>query len=171
MTGCTFNDGPIPGWTLVGGGGLWEPSSVYLNPPLPNGNIVAFSNDGTISQTLGVLQIPDATYTLSVYVGDRLDNKTSDYSISLFAGSTLLCKFSGSNAAITPGTFANETCTYQSGTSVPSGDLSIVLASAGTQTDFDNVSLNEVSVPEPDSTTLLAAGLLCAGLLTKYLRA
>lgn len=168
-TGCAYNFGPIPGWT---GGGSFQPSSVYLNLPLPDGNVVAYSNGGSISQTLGVSLLPNSTYTLSVFVGDRLDNENTSYSLSLLAGSTTLCTFGGLNSAITPGTFADETCTYHSGASVPTGDLSIVLTSAGTQTDFDNVSLDVASVvvPEPSSMALLAAGLLGVALLSGYMK-
>lgn len=169
-TGCAYNGGPIPGWTLTGNGGSFQPSSLYFNLPLPDGNIVAYSNGGSISQDLGVSLLADATYTLSVFVGDRLDNRTSNYSLSLLAGTTTLCTFSGSNASITPGTFADETCTFQSGTTLPSGDLSIVLTSAGTQTDFDDVSLSVVSVPEPSSVVLLVVGLLSVGLFSRYLK-
>jgi hypothetical protein len=162
----------MPGWTVIGNAGSFQPNSTYFNLPLPNGSIVAFSNGGSISQDLGVTLLPDSIYTLSVFVGDRLDMRNTTYSIALMAGSTALCTFSGANAAIGAGSFADETCSYTSGATVPSGDLSIVLTSAGTQTDFDNVSLNAVtSVPEPTSMALLAAGLLCAGLLSRCLKA
>ena len=168
-TGCAFNWGPIPGWTMTGSGGSFQPNSTYFNLPLPNGNVVAFSSGGTISQDLGVSLLPETTYTLSVFVGERLDQLNTNYSIALMAGSTTLCTFSGSNASITPGTFADETCTYQSGATVPTGDLSIVLRSAGVQSDFDNVSVNaNVPVPEPSSMGLLAVGLLCAIFLARY---
>jgi hypothetical protein len=157
----------MPGWTVVGSGGLFQPSSSYFNLPLPDGNIVAYSNGGSISQTLAVSLIANSTYTLSVFVGDRLDQLFSNYSIALMAGSTNLCTFAGSNASITPGTFADETCTYHSGATVPPGNLEIVLASAGTQTDFDNVSL-KVNVPEPGILALFSTGLLCVGFYLAY---
>ena len=170
--GCgSWNYGPIPGWTLTGSGGSFEPTSTTLDLPLPNGSIVAFSNGGSISQNLGVTLLPDSIYTLSVFVGDRLDAYHANYSLALMAGSTTLCTFSGSDATIGAGLFANETCTYKSGATVPSGDLSIVLTSAGAQADFDNVSLNVTSVPEPTSLALMAAGLVCAALLTRCLKA
>jgi PEP-CTERM motif len=171
-SGCGFNGGSMPGWTVSGSGGQFQPSSSYFNLPLPDGNIVAYSNGGSISQTLGVSLLPDSIYTLSVFVGDRLDNRFANYSINLMAGSTSLCTFSGSNASITPGMFADETCTYQSGSSLPAGNLSILLTSAGTQTDFDNVSLNvnSVSVPEPSSLALVCAGFLCVGVLFIFLK-
>ena len=75
--------------------------------------------------------------------------------------------FLRNSASITAGTFADETCTYQSGSVVPLGDLSIVLSSNGqpgvvSQLDVDNVSLTTgVSTPEPGSLALTALGLLC----------
>ena len=166
--GCAFNGGAMPGWTGVGSLGSFQPSSVFFNLPLPDGNIVAYSNGGSISQTLGVSLDPNSMYTLSVFVGNRLDNRNTDYSISLLAGSTTLCSFSASNASITPGSFTDETCTFQSGSTLATGNLSIVLSATGVQGDFDNVSLTEVSTvstPEPSSLALLATGFLCVGLL------
>jgi hypothetical protein len=74
-----------------------------------------FSNGGSISQDLGVTRLANSTYTLSVFVGDRLDNLDTTYSLALMAGSSALCTFSGSNAAIEGGSFADESCTYQFG--------------------------------------------------------
>ena len=157
--GCAYNNGPIPGWTSVGGEqGSWQPSSAYFSSPVPNGSIVAYSNFGTISQTLTASLIPNTTYNLTVDVGHRLDGLVNNYMIELFAGTTLLQSLSGSNGVITPGTFAAESLTYTSGSVVPSGNLDIVLFTAGPQVDFDNVQLTN-SVPEPASLTLLAAGL------------
>ena len=156
---CNFNLGPIPDWMLTGQGGSWHPSTAFLNLPLPDGNIVAYNNGGTISQTLGTFLAPNTTYTLSVAVGHRLDGTVTDYSIGLFAGGNLLKSFGASNGAIPIGTFADETVTFTSGASVVSGEsLSIVLTSGGLQADFDNVRLTESAVPEPASLSLLAAG-------------
>jgi len=159
--GCAFNFGPIPGWTITGVGGSFEPSSTFLNLPLPDGNIVAFSNGGTISQTLTSSLLADTTYTLSVFIGNRLDGLNSTYTIALDAGSTQLCSFSGSSATVTPkGGFADETCTFNSGSTFPTGLLSIILSAGGPQVDFDNVSLSATPVSEASSAALTGSGLL-----------
>jgi hypothetical protein len=136
---------------------------------------VAFTNGGTISQTLtGDIVQPNTSYLLSVFVGNRLQGFTGNYTISLDAGSTALCSFSGNSASITPGTFADETCSYQSGSVVPAGDLSLLFTSfspAGacdnsadmsrcSQLDVDNVSVTtSVTTPEPSSFALTGVGL------------
>src|ERR1700693_1927603 len=151
-SGCAYNGGPIPDWTVTGSGGSFQPSTTFFNLPLPSGSIVASSNGGTISQILGVTVQPDSTYTLSVYVGDRLDGLVTNYSIALDDGSTTLCSTpTASNGAITPGTFADVTLTCSTGATVTPGDLAIVLTSGGSQIDFDNVTLNVVQTPEPAS--------------------
>ncbi len=161
-TGCAYNNGPIPGWTATGGQqGSWQPSSAYFSS-VPDGSIVAFSNGGTISQTLGDSLLADTLYTLSVALGNRFDAVTggfgTTYLIQLFAGNTLLNSIAGSNALITPGTFMDVSFDYLSGATVPAGNLSIALSSVGPQSDFDNVRLT-ATVAEPGSLTLLAAGL------------
>src|ERR1700676_551290 len=165
---CAYNLGPIPGWTTVGEGGSWQPSSSYFNLPLPDGNIITYTNGGTISQTLtGISVLANTSYSLSVFIGYRLDGVTNTYSIALDAGSTVLCSFSGSSATIAAGTFADQTCSFNSGSVVPSGDLSIVLTGGGPQADFDNVSLTS-SVPEPSSVLLIGSGLLFMVLLLAH---
>jgi len=163
-SGCAYNGGgAIPDWTVTGSGGSFQPSTTFFNLPLPGGptdSIVAYSNGGTISQILGVTVQPDSTYTLSVYVGDRLDGEVANYSIALDDGSTTLCSTpTASNGAIAPGTFEDVTLTCSTGATVAPGALTIVLTSAGTQSDFDNVSLNVVQSPEPASYLLLLIGL------------
>jgi len=164
-----YNYGPIPGWTMVGTGGSWQPNSSYYNLPLPDGNVVAFSS-GSLSQTLtGVSLQPNSSYTLTVAVGNRLDGFTSNgqYTIQLDAGSTVLATVTGSNSSITPGTFMDVVLTYTTGGTVTPGDLAIVLSTSGSQSNFDNVRL---AVPEPSSLSLMLVGLAFAGLLSRFLQ-
>ena len=171
-SGCAYNGGSIPDWTLIGTGGSFQPNTTFFNLPLPNGSIVAYSNGGTISQILGVTVQPDSTYTLSVYVGDRVGGEeVANYSIALDDGSTTLCSTpTASNGAITHGTFADVTLTCSTGATVAPGDLAIVLTSSGTQIDFDNVALN-VQTPEPASYLLLCIGLGAMVVFFRFRRA
>lgn len=166
---CLYNFGPIPGWSITGSSGSFEPSSAYFSLPLPDGSILAFTNGGTISQTLtGISLLANSTYTLSVDVGRRFDVVAANYSISLYDGSTALCTTGGSNASIAAGSFIDATLTCTTGASVPSGFLGIVLTGDGRQIDFDNVRLDvaSVSTPEPSvlvlMLTTLGVGLLFA---------
>jgi hypothetical protein len=170
----TVSSGTSNNWTFTGGtqqgfanpvaahnaGGSWYGSSPGI---IPDGNQVAWSNGGTISQTLsGTLQT-NTVYTLSAFVGNRLSVNFPGYSIGLYAGGNLLA----SNSGVTPadGTFAPVTVSYTSGISVTPGQaLEIRLTSLSGfqgQTNFDNITLDAASIPEPSAILgLLGFGLL-----------
>ncbi len=163
----------IDKWSLVSTGGLqgvFDPTATatltgggpFFDQPVPDGVQVAYSNGGTISQTLtGTTLQAKTQYTLGVYVGRRNDQPFPGYNIELLAGSTVLA----SNSIITPaaGTFAPVTVSYSSGSSSPlfGQALTIRLTSNGTQTNFDNVTLDASPIPEPSAILgLLGFGLL-----------
>jgi hypothetical protein len=150
-------------------------NSLYFNSALPNGNIIAFINNGAISQTLGVSVLPNATYTLPVDVGRRNDSAGVNYSLNLYDGSVsdVFCTTgSNSNSSIAGGTFSDITVTCTTGSSVPAGLLGIELTGNGRQVNFDNVqlSVSTVSTPEPGALALTFVGLLLGGLLFVHSR-
>ena len=162
-TGCSFNFGPVTGWTITVNGGVFHPDSSRFNFPLPDGDQTAYNNGGSLSQTLAATLQNSTTYTLNVAVGNRLDPQGfPGYSVALLAGSTVL----GTESSQTPalGDFALSTVTFTSAAVDPLAGqaLSIVLTSTGGgQTNFDNVRLDAVSsVPEPSSLLLLSGGLV-----------
>jgi hypothetical protein len=170
---CLYNASPIPGWVITGVTGLFEPSSAYFNLPLPDSNILAYTNGGSISQTLtGVTLLPNSIYTLSVDVGRRKDvgELVASYSISLAAGSGFSCTTGGPIGNAGSGAFFDQILTCTTGATVPSDFLEIVLTGSGRQVDFDNVRLNVVSAPEPSALVLMLTGLGVVGLLFAHAR-
>jgi len=167
-TGCAFNYGPIPGWSVIGGG-TFQPGGFFTSP-VPDGSLIGFVNaTGSLSQTLtGDSVLANSVYTLSVFVGDRTDGGSGNYTLSLdtiMGGvKTTLCSSTNNASLIGSGMFQVEGCTYTSPSSVPSGNLFLQLSANSGQLDVDNVSLSvqsaTSSVPEPSSILLLSVGML-----------
>ena len=124
------------------------------SPTLPNGSQVAWSNGGTISQTLSATLQANTKYTLGAFVGRRLALNFPGYNIELLAGTTVLAS-SGNSVTPTDGTFAPVTVSYTSGISVTPGQaLKIRLTSqtgANAQTNFDLITLDASPIPEPSA--------------------
>ena len=141
--GCAFNyDLGIPGWTVTGGGGSFQPSSAYLTLPAGDGQTVAFSDGGMISQVLTSTLQANVTYTLSADVGHRLDGYATGYTIELVAGGNVLNSVTGNSADIPAGALTTESVSYTSPAMVTPGQLlEIRLIGAGAQSEFDNIKL------------------------------
>ena len=125
-----YVDGTVAVGGLLATNGAWY---VYCN-----------ANSST-SQTLADTLQPNTTYTLSVDVGRRSDLGMPGYSISLYAGPTLLASTSGAGNSF-PAGWTTAVATYTTSSSVTSGQaLKIVLGGSGVQTEFDNVRLSAVT--------------------------
>jgi hypothetical protein len=179
----TVSSGTSNNWTFTGGtqqgfanptighnfGNSWYGPSTTI----PDGSQIAWSNGGTISQTLSATLQANTKYTLGAYVGRRQKVAFPGYNIELYAGGNLLA----SNSGVTPadGTFAPVTVSYTSGISVTPGQaLEIRLTSqTGTnaQTNFDLITLDASPIPEPSAILgLLGFGLLGIGSTLKQKR-
>lgn len=149
-----FEAGVIPGWTLTGAGNsTFKPStgSGGIFPGgVPGGLNVAAVNcsgcaGGSIAQDLGFAPLPNTTYTLTAYVGQRADAPFGTYAVGLLVGTTSVASDTSLKPA--PGTFALDTVTYNSGSSPPAGDLIVRLsAGGGGQAEFAQVALMATAV-------------------------
>jgi hypothetical protein len=100
---------------------------------------------GVITQDLGFVPLPNTTYTLTVYVGQRADYAFGTYAAELLVGTTSVA--SDTTHRPGPGTFVLDTVIYNSGSSPGTGHLSIRLTgSGGGQADFAQVALTATSV-------------------------
>jgi hypothetical protein len=161
---CAYNNGPIPGWSVIAGGS-WQPGTYFSS--VPDGSLVGYVNaTRSLTQDLtGQSLLANSLYTFSFYVGDRADGASGNYTISLdtiLGGVTsTLCTVTGNASTIARGTFQLDSCSYTSGGSgFPGGDLFLVFTANSAQLDVDNVSLTAQSVPEPSSVLLLGVGML-----------
>jgi hypothetical protein len=158
-----YNYGSIPDWMLItGNAGEWAPTGGIFTDPIPNGSNVAFSNGGTISQTVAATVNTGVTYTLSVYVGSRLDGYSGGYTdaVELLIGGT---PYYATGSEPNPGDWSLWTATY-TGTGTDAGkSITIELnpSPSEPQSDFDKVSLS--ATPEPGFYGALALGM--SGLL------
>src|SRR5207253_9600448 len=82
-----FTVGVIASWTTNTAGGVFDPnSSQYTIIQATNGDQVAYSNGGSISQILSDVIAANTVYTLQVDIGDRIDTPSPGYSIGLYTG-------------------------------------------------------------------------------------
>lgn len=152
----SYEYGNVPGWTLSAGasGGVQSLSSSYFTAYPNSGNQGLFLNSGSVTQDLGVSAQPNTNYSLTFYVGHRLDNANAVATAQLFIGTSSLCALAVNEANIPAGTFAASTLTCPTGSTVPTGDLIIWLGTSGTQANFDALSLTSSPVTQQHHATL-----------------
>ena len=152
-----FEDGVLPGWTAGSPGitfATFKPSTGpggIFPAGIPGGgpNVAAVGNAeggmGVITEDLGFAPLPNTTYTLTVYVGQRADIPLIAYAVELVVGTISVA--SDTKLSPPPGTFALDTVAYNSGSSPPAGHLIIRLTGNGAgQADFAQVAITATSV-------------------------
>lgn len=146
----------VPDWSAFdgGAGGVINPSADDFPALAPEGTNVAYvfnsvaGKENGISQTLSALLQEDATYTLTVEVGDPLFfNNFPGYRIQLLAGGSVLAE-DDNTLTITPGEFATSTAVYAyeaADAALLGQPLEIRLLTKGlaigTEVNFDDVQL------------------------------
>ncbi len=152
---CAYSNGPIPGWNDTGTTGQWITGGFNGNPNAIDGNVLAYSNYGSLWQDVGSA-IAGSTYELSVDLLHRTDGVLAGVA-QLEIGGVPVVTVSGPDAG--PGTWNDWTGTYAATAADAGKTVTILLSnnSGDYQADFDDVRLN---VPEPDTLFLLGSGLL-----------
>jgi hypothetical protein len=139
----------VPAWLPGGFSGTLKPGAAqYTAGVVPEGVNVAYlgeplTSTGSISQILDATLQANTTYTLSFFVGHRLDEAFTGYVAVLEAGGTPLAS-SGAGLFPAAGTFLEDTIVVKTGAQpVHLGQrLGISIQSLGLgQVDIDNVSL------------------------------
>jgi hypothetical protein len=175
--GGVFSIAPIPDWSNGGSSGQFQPGGPSGTVPngyyntLSAGPTEAYTNGGTISQTVGATVEVGVTYALLVDIGARLDEGFAGVADLLINGNQYFA-----TGAENLGGFATYTATY-TGLAADAGDpITIQLSdpSFTGQGDFDNVRLSDNvttgTVPEPKSVALIGTLLGIVMWRRRYIR-
>ena len=144
----SYTTAPPTGWVVANGGtnlAVWNPGitpypNIYYNVAPPEGKqVIALGggfSPGEIQQDLGVTLQPNTTYTLSYYVGARLDTPISSYDVRVFAsGVSVLADHLGSPD---PGGWVYRSASFHTGPTA-SGQLVLDVLVAGPSPSCDFV--------------------------------
>jgi hypothetical protein len=176
---------PIPGWTVptLQAIGTFNPTILQYPGEAQEGDNVAYigTTGGAFSQTLSTTLAGNTRYTLSVYVGDRMDSDAlgvpadiSDYTVQLLAGGVMLAE--DDNSLDPPeGAFMTSLVLFTclSDNPLVGQPLGIRFASSsgyGTQVNFDDVRLDASPIPVPGAMLLGALGAGLVGWLRRHRR-
>jgi len=167
---CFFSesDSGIPGWEIAPGSvvrtGQFQPGTqdgnlTFFNS-LSEGITSAYTNGGTIFQTVLPAVQDGQIYTLTVDLGHRNDIPSFDSSADLLVGGPGGQVFMATGTPPPLGGWSTFTARFV-GTDANEGEpITIQLIGSPPQGNFDNVSLTSVPVPEPSSMLLLGSGVL-----------
>lgn len=150
--------GAPQGWSFSGSGGAWQPTAdPCAFPSVPDGKTVMWINGGTLSQATSSPVQPNTIYKLTVYVGHRNCFSSNSYTLSLLVNGVILggCSLTDTNVTIPLHTFIPVTLTCTTGSSVPTGNIAVSMSSAGTEVNFDNISLTYLSLQPPVPSVVL----------------
>lgn len=159
-TACSYSFDSIPGWvsSSPSTSGQFHPGSSsgdfsYFNY-VPDGVTVAFSNSGSISQTVSTIAQAGVTYTLSVDLGFRYDVPDPGTAQVVVNGNAVTATGSGVQNS---GNWYDYVATYTASGADAGGAIQIVLNSNDVQGDWDNVRLTQ-SIPEPATWAMMLVG-------------
>lgn len=168
------------GWNSFNSGcgtGLLNPdSTMFPGGVAPSQNNVAYHNGPAgFWQALTDTYQAGNTYTFALLVGQRLDVGFGGYTIELRAGSGTGALLASTTNAVSPGagTFLPTSVSYLVGTgnAVIGQQIAVVFRGIGTQTSFDNVTVDSSAVPEPGTYAMVGGAALLALLRRKRLKA
>jgi hypothetical protein len=161
---CAYSVDAIPGWVISGPGatGQFQPgtSGPYFDT-VPDGTTVAYTNNGTISQTVAPTVQLGAIYTLLVDVGLRRDISNPG-SVQLLIGGNAPIVATG--VAPLAGNWSTYIAMYTGVVGDVGKSISIGLTSPSAQGDWDNVRLDASVNPVPEPAALSLIGIGFAGM-------
>jgi hypothetical protein len=184
------------GWDPGSGFGIWNPQASFFpsaggNNPVTGGDgaqIGYFHNqfggfgvtqqrlvgsDGIAGNADDPLLTANTTYTLIVAIGHRLNDVWGGYDIQLLAGSTIIGEQKDTFIPADGGPLVDRTIVVNSNSfsGLFGQPLTILLSGTigNSTTEFDNVRISALTVPEPCSAWLLLLGtpLLAARLRSR----
>lgn len=158
------------GWIALGDAGVFRPSAAAYFGGAHSGQQVGFVQSGwvystgTLQQTTDDVIVAGGTYQFTTMVGRRLDNPLlpwQGFTMSIYAGDILLASV---DTPVNPSLGDWQLATLQYTADAESEgigqNVTVRLASAYGQTNFDDVSFGLVPSPATGSLLGLAAGAL-----------
>ena len=163
---CAYSSGSIPDWSTTGATGQWIVGGYAGNPSATDGDVLAYSNGGSIYQTVGTA-VAGTTYTLQVDVLHRTDLPLEGV-VELEVGSVIVATAPVVDGGA--GTWSDWTAAFTATAADVGQPLTILLSASGGQGDFDNVRLSAQAVPESASWALLLTGFAAVAGATSLVR-